>query len=621
MTTFTLTMIDALGIQDYIFGSNRLRENLGGSQLIYSLTGPWLKDAFAEVEDVGKSHNMQDDGNIDLSKQILPDNDLQAEVIFAGGGNALLLFRENKQAVAFVRALSRKLVEDAPGLEITAAHQDFAWESEPIGGDDLQQSVHKRLIAKLNHTKQQRPTGVALLGQSVTMECNSTGLPAVGYSNFTFGRDRQEPGADLQALSADVLAKVEEHVWRNARERFETLLPAEARLPHFALRDDFDKLGRTEDDQSYIAVVHADGNNMGKRFENIMKQFISAEHNRDCLNALRALSQAVEKAGKEALQNTVTRMVKALTHPDASEEMNQFYKGLQRLSKTELSKLEFNLTQGDSVPVLPFRVIVFGGDDVTFVCDGRMGLPLAAAYLEEWEKASEGLPDWGDSKDGKPQKKPAYACAGVAVVKTHYPFARAYALSERLCKKAKDAVKGGNLDGNASALDWHFALSGLSGTISDIRTREYRPVIENNHEVLEMRPVMIKQALLQPQWRTWENFVDMVAIFKGDTKVSDSGMKQQQVYAARSKVKALRETLRKGPKATRQFLKIYMADSLQSKLPPLSHADPALQETGWGVEQGGQKPQPTMRCAYFDAIEAMDFFLPISPVETTKEPR
>jgi hypothetical protein len=35
------------------------------------------------------------------------------------------------------------------------------------------------------------------------------------------------------------------------------------------------------------------------------------------------------------------------------------------------------LTLENDKYLLPFRPIVFGGDDVTFICDGRLGLSLA----------------------------------------------------------------------------------------------------------------------------------------------------------------------------------------------------------------------------------------------------
>ena len=40
---FTVTIIDTSGIQDYIFSSNRLRENIGASQLVSEVCNQWLK--------------------------------------------------------------------------------------------------------------------------------------------------------------------------------------------------------------------------------------------------------------------------------------------------------------------------------------------------------------------------------------------------------------------------------------------------------------------------------------------------------------------------------------------------------------------------------------------------
>ncbi len=64
------------------------------------------------------------------------------------------------------------------------------------------------------------------------------------------------------------------------------------------------------------------------------------------------------------------------------------------------------------------------------------------------------------------------ACAGIAIVKSHYPFARAYALAEELTRSAKSYRTKETIVG--SCLDWHFALSGLGGSIKEIRDREYK---------------------------------------------------------------------------------------------------------------------------------------------------
>jgi hypothetical protein len=103
--------------------------------------------------------------------------------------------------------------------------------------------------------------------------------------------------------------------------------------------------------------------------------------------------------------------------------------------------------------------LVYGGDDVTFVCDGRLGLALAALYLEKFEQHTA-------SDDEQ-----FFACAGVSIAKAHYPFARSYSLSNELCKSAKQLVRSN--DQSASAIDWHLAASGLLGSLKEIRQREY----------------------------------------------------------------------------------------------------------------------------------------------------
>jgi hypothetical protein len=295
---------------------------------------------------------------------------------------------------------------------------------------------------------------------------------------------------------------------------------------------------------------------MGKRFQQLAEKFPLPKDNRTYLDQLRRLSEAVERAGQTALYRTLERMNDGFKLPG----MKLFLSGLQRGK--------------DGIPFLPFRPIVFGGDDVTFVCDGRIGLSLAAIYLDEWEKATA-----ADETIGQ-----AYACAGIAIVKTHYPFARAYALCEDLCKRTKAAIK--KEDRDASALDWHFALTGITGTIGEIREREYYPNINGTPRSLVIRPVTLRQPGIEEKWRTWETFTRLVQYFKSDE------------FAGRNKVKDLREALRSGPEATRRFLHVY---GLSDKMPQIDPNKPHLQASGWDN-----------RCGYFDAIEAIDFYLPLA---------
>ena len=42
MRNLTLTVIDTTGIQDYIFGSNLLKHNVGASALVHWVTNDWV---------------------------------------------------------------------------------------------------------------------------------------------------------------------------------------------------------------------------------------------------------------------------------------------------------------------------------------------------------------------------------------------------------------------------------------------------------------------------------------------------------------------------------------------------------------------------------------------------
>ncbi len=100
-----------------------------------------------------------------------------------------------------------------------------------------------------------------------------------------------------------------------------------------------------------------------------------------------------------------------------------------------------------------------------------------------------------------------------------------------------------------------------------------------------MRPVPLHAR--PNEWRSWGGFAGVATAFLAFSDWKDR----------RNKVIALREALRKGPGAVEQFRSAYEL----AELPVLDNRIADLQEKGWG---------PGHRCGYFDAVEALDFFLP-----------
>lgn len=547
MTNYIATLLDTAGIQSYVFQSNRLRENVGASYLVQQATTDWVDWALERV-----GIQVQD------SRPIEDYPEIRGEKVFAGGGNVLILFRELETAKAFTRILSRHLLLRAPGINLVVAHQPFQWD---VAQFDHLAEVTDSLAKELNRKKRQQRFSSPLLGLSVTAACRSTQLVAAGTS----GRLGDEPGEGY-LVSRDVKAKLK--AVRFANQRLADLFSSSVDFEHYCFPLDVDDLGRSKGKSSYVAVVHADGNGMGDRF---IQYGQAAQDNRDFIQRMRQLSQSVEDAGENALRTVVQKLIEQI---DAD---------------TPLKETLDLQTSSDRRVLLPIRPIVYGGDDITFICEGRLGLSLAALYLQALEQQQ--------ICDGEP----IFACAGISIIKTHYPFARAYALSESLCQNAKRWVRlethYAQTDTGFSALDWHIANTGLLGSLQEIRQREYTSSHNPQDGNLTLRPLSLRLNPIEScdPLKSWEKLANLVRNLNTHEDWCDR----------RNKVMVLREVLRQGPKAVKKFLSQYQIRSL----PEYNVDDSNVAEGGWcDILEGGETRQV---CAYFDAIELMDFYLPV----------
>lgn len=539
MSQYTVTVIDTVGIQPYIFSSNRLRENIGASYLVERLGKEWLEESLKQVfGDQSRFHFPKSEEDFQQPSRIDQEEQLQAEVVYTAGGNSVLLFQEKQDAIKVLKELSWRLLNEAPGLNIAAAHQTFDWDDQGT----LKATLDNLIQTEIEQCKNARQPSIPLLGLGVTASCMSTQLPAIGMS---------DPNDEERSyrISREVFYKIRASNQANIglQQLFKDIVPEHCDFP---MR--FDHLGRTHNESSYVAVIHADGNNVGQRF----KEWGKGLDNPAYVQAIRELSWSVQQAGIRALKAVLGKIVHAIKG-----------KTLYLLDSSGKASQEIPLKLSEEGKIyLPFRPLVYGGDDVTFVCDGRLGIALAALYLEEFEKQKD------------PKNDNFYACAGVSIAKAHYPFVRSYELSNQLCKSAKKLVR--SHDKQASAIDWHLAASGLIGSLEEIRQREYH-VAEGK---LHLRPLWLEPEHDDSQ--NWQSFRKVAMEFNNPEKWS------------RNKVMALREELRQGANATRNFLQLYRL----GKLPELSTNVMRLSETGWNGDV----------CGYFDAIEAMEFYAPLA---------
>ena len=278
-------LIETSGIQKYVFGSNELTQNIGASEQVTQATTDWL---FA-LDDglLPRPHNATLAPPGSASRWVLRekslDDGLAAEVVYAGGGNALLIFADGEEAKKVAYSLTRRALLEAPGLHLMLAHQAYQ-------AGQLCATVTK-LREQIAVQKRAPRMSASLLGLGVTATCAFTGEPAV---------DEDKNG---RLISAEVQSKqrIGQPVGLGNTRLIEYL--GDVQRAGFGFVYDFDKLGMREE-STYLAVVHTDGNRMGERIGKYAEREANQGDNA-FIAAQRAFSVEVQETAHAALVSTV----------------------------------------------------------------------------------------------------------------------------------------------------------------------------------------------------------------------------------------------------------------------------------------------------------------------------
>ncbi|MDY0096542.1 MAG: hypothetical protein RBT80_27910 [Candidatus Vecturithrix sp.] len=506
MNTCTAVLLDTVSIQDYIFQSNQLKENIGASYLVDDIYKSNLKKVvkgvFGKEQDLEKWRNERD---------IIRISTEPFEVGFIGGGNALLFFQEKNKAVEFIQKWTADLLVQAPGITTAVACD------ESFDLDDFYRSK-KQLFNKLRKNKGMYIPDTLIPSHGMTAECRHSGLSA--------NVDIRTPDGKIEYVSASTYAKIEatDKAQKEIRKKYSDILRTD-----FNFTADIGQLGQKGGEESHIAIVHIDGNDMGDRFAETKM-----------LSEIRRLSVKVEEATETAFRHVITHII---------EHFSEF-------------KHEFKISQDSDKDILPIRSIVLGGDDVTFVCDGRLGLYFAKIFIEAFQN---------QEVNGK---NDLTACAGIAIIKTKYPFSRGYGLAEALCKNAKDARKARG--DQCSYLDFHLSLGGFTGSPSEIRRKHFQAEQGN----LIYRPYKLVPEETQDEY-------SFELLLRKATEL-------QSPHFPRNKLYELREALTLSKEATDRFVR--ELDFRGHKLPEIP------------ARNYHKTPFENRKTPYFDMIELLELY-------------
>ncbi len=430
-----LVLIETAGNQRTVFQTNRLRENIGASELIYQVGTRFVLDAVGADPDIASNPEELQAFWLDPRRNApIENNKTGIEIIIATSGKAMVLVEGCEKAREIVSHVTWLALDQAPGVTVRGAIVDFVWGEDEASAERLHKAVgtaHERL----EKLRSQLPSpDLRFPRLPFVVDCRSSGLPAM--------RLHEDPNL-RDPVSRVVAAKRRAGQPRPDRSNKGVWARMQNALPDIKFPSRIDRL------EGWMAIIHADGNGLGQVFLNLL-DYTKAKSARDHIDKLRRFSLAIDLCSRTAAKRAIEE-----TWPDIKGEK----------------------------PVIP---IVLGGDDLTVVCDGTRAVKFAAAYLRAFEAASvEELEQplgtiikeilcRNGAEDGR-----LAGAAGIAIVKPHFPFHRAYAIAEALTASAKAVKKNVTTQSNGqdavpypcSALDFQVVLDSSGSDLAPIRAR------------------------------------------------------------------------------------------------------------------------------------------------------
>ncbi len=391
-----LAMYNVKGIQRFIFSSDKLKEIIGASDMVEDLVIKNLEKAMRTVYKDGEAILTKDIYKGADHREIAPyrfggSESIKAEIIYQGGGNIVVVFRDKEKMEEVNRLFGASLLLVTPDIVLLTAYVEL---SDDYAAD--QQKLHE----EIQKVTENMPPMNTLRALPITMEDPVTGEPLTSVEK----RGRKLPTGRYHKLNM------------------------------YQKKEAGGGPGYTPE-TGLMAVIHADGNNMGIAIADSMRGVTSYI---DGVRIIRSISKNVDYFYGKAFK-------------DAESIIRERYK---------------NLFRKDNEPYI--RKIIHAGDDVTFLIRADLALPFTEELLRQTEKYRM-LEDHPDTQ--------FHSCAGIAYVHSHFPISEAYKVAEALCDSAKKRAKQpDNRDQGGRAmsyLDFHICLSGVTDNLSVLRQRQY----------------------------------------------------------------------------------------------------------------------------------------------------
>ena len=336
MNQYVFAMYDIRGKQEFIFRTDKLREIVGGSCIIRDCFKDYLfPAALCMAPGKGIFHDESTEFSPEGFENHLAEGYL-GEVVYEGGGNFLVLFRDKKTFRDITYAFTSEVLKRIGTLKVLGSF------IENVDFDDFQ-GDRERL-----YRVHQKNEGM----ESVVMPWGT--LPVIQVDRKT-SMPLVLPGRkDIDRLNGDLVLPEREYTQESLAKEIKYLNESKIRGDEIGEKV-LDRIVREKGEDSLLSVIYIDGNNMGAKVQACCtdkKTGAKLVSYRDCVKALREFSREIQK-------NYIDDRIKNIDET------------LQKLHPDDAGKR---------------RLILGAGDEINFIVNAHDAFECAEAYLE-------GLPD------------------------------------------------------------------------------------------------------------------------------------------------------------------------------------------------------------------------------------
>lgn len=496
-STYYLILRETSGNQSFIFSTNKLKENIGASEVTYRAGTQWILEAVAKVNQMQplsvwtNSQRLREMLCDEKKNPPIEKNQCQAEIIIATSGKALILTKDPDKAREIISSVTKKALIEAPGLDIAGVFVPINnWQKQNSLAEAIR-AVHKCF----EKTRSLRPSPESrFLRLPIIADCAVSGLPA----------SQLDKNPENQLIPISKVSDVKREASTKAIERLQNL---DSRL-----MGDINKLEKLfeREETPWLAIVHADGNGLGQIFLNFEDYIGNDKSNRAYINKYRTFSLELDECTEAAFKQAI----------------------------------EVLPSKKENLPVVP---LIVGGDDLTVVCHGEYALEFTRVFLQEFEKQTQEKSRIAEVARSAFQVSRLSACAGISIIKRHFPFSVAYKLAEDLIKSAKEvkrkvtkADSNGKTPFPCSAIDFHILYETSGIELETIRKKLGR----DSNTLLYNRPYIVSDmeylnSAKGKEWakqHKWERLSKRVSLLHGkDSEKSDRpAISSSQSHAIRT---------------------------------------------------------------------------------------